>query len=176
MLRGERVTLRPFERADIPRLHELRANTELVMLANDQWDPRSLAALERQFEQMLAASEPAWFVIEVDGRVIGGANLHGQSRFEGVAEIGIFIYDPEYVGRGYGREAIALLLDWAFRVQNWRRIWLEALADNERAVRVYRACGFVQEGMLRQHAYSNGRYHDVILMGLMREEWEAARG
>jgi len=60
-------------------------------------------------------------------------------------------------------------------VQNFRRIWLITWADNERAVRCYRACGFVEEGRERQAEYVNGRYVDVLELGLLRDEWEAAR-
>ena len=48
-------------------------------------------------------------------------------------------------------------------------------ATNERAIRCYRACGFVEEGRLRQHDYSDGAYVDVVAMGILRDEWGAAR-
>jgi len=77
--------------------------------------------------------------------------------------------------QGYGWEAINLFLDWALRVQNFRRIWLGALATNERAIRCHAACGLVEEGRQRQHAYVNGEYIDEVLMGLLRSEWEARK-
>ncbi len=46
-------------------------------------------------------------------------------------------------------------------------------ADNERAIRCYKSCGFQEEGRQREHAWSNGRYVDNLLMGILREEWEA---
>ena len=52
-------------------------------------------------------------------------------------------------------------------------MWLEVHAENERAIRAYRACGFAEEGRLREHAWLAGRYVDVIQMGILREEWEA---
>src|SRR5215217_4673914 len=66
-------------------------------------------------------------------------------------ELGITIGDKECWGRGYGREAVKLLLDYVFRVRNLRRVWLEVNAANERAIRAYIACGFVEEGRMREY-------------------------
>jgi diamine N-acetyltransferase len=176
MLRGERVVLRTMERSDLPRLHELGANVELQMLGGSAWNPIPLAAFEKEFDKHVEDEDKAEFVIEVEGKVIGDIGLHHwRNRRAGTASMGVGIFDPEYIGKGYGREAIGLLLDWAFRIHNYHRVGLETLATNERAIRCYRACGFVEEGRLRQHDYSDGAYVDVVVMGILRDEWEAAR-
>ncbi|HJZ46088.1 MAG TPA: GNAT family protein [Roseiflexaceae bacterium] len=175
MLKGERVTLRAVERDDLKRLHELERNVELVLLGDGQWQPIPLAAFEKEFEKDLERGEKADFVIEADGVVVGRIALVHSNRRSGSAEFGIGIYDPEYVGKGYGREAISLLLDWAFQIQNYRRIWLKTSSENERAIRCYKAVGFVEEGRPRQQLYSNGRYVDSVLMGMLRSEWEVRR-
>jgi RimJ/RimL family protein N-acetyltransferase len=86
--------------------------------------------------------------------------------------LGITIGDKNYWGQGYGREAVSLLLGYAFRLRNMRRVYLSVNGTNERAIRAYRACGFVEEGRLRQHVWSNGQYIDLVYMGALREEWE----
>jgi RimJ/RimL family protein N-acetyltransferase len=176
MLQGERVILRAMERSDLPRWHELmNREVALVSLGYSPWQPLPLAALEQSFEKQLEADERSWFVIEIENKVVGHIGLKSWSwdRRTGSAEFGLSIYDPEYLGQGYGREALNLLLDWAFRIQNWRRIWCDTLGTNERAIRSYRACGFVEEGRLRQHDYHDGGYVDVVILGLLRTEWEA---
>jgi len=172
MLKGERVILRAVEREDLKRLHELEQNVGLVLLGDGQWQPVSLVKWEKEFDKQIDEEEHSRFVIEADGRVIGGCGLHHRNRRDGTAQFGIGIYDPDYVGQGYGRDAIGTLLGWAFRIQNYRRIWLETLAVNERAIRAYHAIGFVEEGRLRNHAFFDGRYVDVLQMGLLRAEWE----
>jgi diamine N-acetyltransferase len=97
------------------------------------------------------------------------------NRLEGHAQMAIKILDPRYVGQGYGREAIGLLLEWAFHLQNLRRIYLDVLSSNERAIRAYQACGFVIEGRMREHAHHRGTYQDLVMMGILRSEWNAAR-
>ncbi len=173
MLRGEKVILRAVEREDLKRLHQLEGDVELMLLGDGDWQPTPFAAAEKRFDKYLDSDEKNWFVIEVNGTVIGSIGLHRIERRDGTAQLGISIYDREYLSQGYGRDAINVLLDWAFRIRNYRRIWLDTLANNERAIRSYRACGFVEEGRLRRHFYHNGEYVDAVLMGILREEWDA---
>ena len=176
MLKGEKVILRAVEREDLKRMHELEGNIELVILGDGNWEPESYAAFEKNFEKHLSDEEKTRFVIEVEGVVIGGIGLHHSNRRESTSEFGIGIYDPAYVGKGYGVDAIRVLLRWAFRVQNYRRIWLTTAGDNPRAIRAYEKCGFVHEGRLREHFFSNGTYVDSVHMGMLRSEWEAQQG
>jgi diamine N-acetyltransferase len=176
MLRGKRVVLRAQEKEDLKRLHELYANVDLVLLGHGVWRPEPLAAWEKEFDKHLEERDKADFVIDVDGVVIGEIGLQSHmNRRAGVASMGVGIYDPEYVGKGYGRDAIMTLLDWSFRILNLRRVSLDTLATNERAIRAYRACGFVEEGRLREHEYVNGAYVDEVVMGVLRSEWEKAQ-
>ena len=176
MLRGEKVVLRPVEREDLKALHDLASNVELVMLGSSEWTPTPLATYEKEFDEHVKDEDKSEFVIEADGKIIGDIGLHRwKNRRAGTATLGVGISHPDYVGKGYGRDAINVLLDWAFRIQNFRRISLETMAINERAIHAYRACGFVEEGRLREHEYWNGKYVDVICMGILRTEWETRR-
>ena len=175
MLKGKNVTLRAVEREDLKRLHELNQNIDLVLLGDGEWDPQPLAGREKRYDNRVADEDKAWFVIEVAGTVIGDLNLHHRDRRSGVSAFGIGIYDPEYLGQGYGREAIGLMLDWAFHIQNYQKIWLDTWATNQRAIRCYQALGFVEEGRQRRHLFVNGEYVDVVIMGLLREEWQACK-
>lgn len=176
MLRGEKVILRAVEKDDLKRLHELERNVDLVLLGDGHWQPEPFVAFEKNYEKHLEREEKSWFVIEVDGVLIGTTALHHSNRRDGVSEFGIGIYDPDYVGKGHGRDAIQVLLRWAFRVQNYRRIWLNTTSNNVRAIRSYEACGFVHEGRLREHIFSDGGYVDMVQMGMLRSEWEARQG
>ncbi|KAB8141822.1 GNAT family N-acetyltransferase [Chloroflexia bacterium SDU3-3] len=175
MLKGKLVSLRPVEKDDLKALHALTRNVELIQYGNGNWEPESLARWEKSFEKHLEDKEPSFLAIEADGQIIGDCGLHHSHRRDSSTQFGIGIYHPEYVGRGYGREAIALLLDWAFYDQNWRRVYLEALAVNERALKAYRKIGFVEEGRLRQHTFFRGQYVDIVHMGMLRDEWTSLR-
>lgn len=176
MLRGKLVILRPVEREDLKKLQELERNVDLVLLGQGEWQPVPLAYWEKQYDKDADQRDGVnWFLIEADEKPIGTVGLHHIERRDGTAAVGISILDPDYLGRGYGRDALMLLLDWSFRIQNYRRIWLDTLGTNERAIRSYRACGFVEEGRWREHYYYNGAYVDGVSMGLLRSEWEARR-
>ncbi len=177
MLRGEKVILRPLEREDLKTLQALHAaNIDLVLLADGGWSPESLVSWEKQFDKGLEEEDVARFAIEADGKVIGSVGLHPwRNHRAGNVSLGIGIYDPQYLSKGYGRDAINVFLDWCFRIQNYRRVGLTVGANNERAIRTYRACGFVEEGRRRQHEYVNGQYVDEVIMSLLRGDWEAHR-
>ncbi len=82
---------------------------------------------------------------------------------------------PEHRGQGLGQDVLRVLLGYAFRSRNLRRVHLQALASNARALGAYRAVGFVEEGRLREHAWVEGAYDDVVLLAVLRSEWAAAQ-
>jgi len=173
MLKGDRVVLRAVERDDMKRFHELERNVDLVVLADGEWQPKPLAAFEKEFDKDIDRPELSFFAIEVGGTLIGSCGLHHSQRRNGSTEFGIGIYDPAYIGQGYGSDALRTLLRWAFEIQNWRRVHLRTLACNERAIRTYTKVGFVEEGRLRQQDFFGGRYVDEVVMGMLRSEWDA---
>ena len=172
MLKGERVLLRGVTREDLPRLWAFNNDVEVELAGGgDPPMPQSLARLEAEWEREAAKGgrDGATFAIEADGRCIG---ICGLSNFDDLAhtcELGITIGDKGYWGRGYGRDAVTILLDYAFRLRNFRKVWLRVWGNNERAIAAYRACGFVEEGRQRAQVYSDGAYTDLVLMGVLRD-------
>jgi RimJ/RimL family protein N-acetyltransferase len=178
MLQGDRVRLRSIAREDLRMLWELN-NDLAVELASggDPPFPQSLARLQAEFDQDAAKGgrDATRFVIEVDGKCIGSCALFNANTTNQTCELGIGIGDKDYWGKGHGRESIRLLLQYAFQYLNYRRVWLRVHGKNERAIRAYRASGFVEEGRQRAHVWSDGAYDDLVLMGVLREDWQAAR-
>jgi len=176
MLRGQKVILRALKREDLQRRFEFDNDVGYhTLLSSDPWEPRPLARLEAEFEERARKEEQDYtsFAIEADGQYIGHCILYDFNQLAQRCSLGIGIGDPAYQGRGYGRDALRVLLDYAFRLRNLRKVALTVSGDNERAIRSYRACGFIEEGRLRQHDWAAGQYIDVLCMGLLREEWEA---
>lgn len=178
MLKGDRLILRARERDDLPRIHTFFNDVEVEILGGgDPPRPQSRDQIQNAFEENNKVDKPnprilGDFVIEADGKCIGICMLWRHNPVAATAELGISIGDRDYWGRGYGREAIALLLDYGFRIRNLRRIYLSTSSSNERALRCYRACGFVEEGRLRQQNWSAGQYVDEVWMGILRDEYE----
>ena len=82
--------------------------------------------------------------------------------------------DKDYWGRGYGREATRLAVDYAFTMRNVRKVYLDVLANNPRAIAAYTKVGFVEEGRRRAHVWSGGAYVDLVLMGIFRPDERVA--
>jgi putative acetyltransferase len=107
-------------------------------------------------------------VAEVDGRVVGYGGIHvrdGKRRHS--AWLGIAVHD-DFHRRGVGRALMHALLDLADRWIGLVRVDLEADSGNERAIAMYRACGFVEEGRQTKAYFSDGGFTDSVLMARVR--------
>ncbi|WP_223292378.1 GNAT family N-acetyltransferase [Salipaludibacillus neizhouensis] len=86
-------------------------------------------------------------------------------------EILIMIGEKDYWGKGYGKEAFQLLLDYVFIELNLHRVGLKVFSFNEKAIRMYGKLDFQVEGKLRESLYRNGKWHNIYLMGLLKSEY-----
>lgn len=164
--------LRAVERDDLPFLHALRNDLETQALTSEQPPvPMSLAAMEAEFDRdMSAGSEaPIRFMIEVDGERVGRAVMYAIDRYSRNCRIGVTL-GRERRGVGLGSDVVRTLLDYAFRVLDMHKVGLESLASNEAALATWRSCGFVEEARLREHAWFDGRYDDIVHMAILRSE------
>lgn len=105
----------------------------------------------------------------IDAKVVGMGSLHRNRRPRNlhVADFGISVH-PEYQGQGVGKALLGALVEAADKWLNIRRIELEVYPDNERAIKLYQAFGFVEEGRKRMNAFRDGEYVDSIVMGRIR--------
>ncbi len=88
-------------------------------------------------------------------------------------ELGIIIGSIDHRGKGYGKEACTLLINFGFYQLNLRKIWLAVHENNIVAIKLYAKLGFVIEGIQRKHVFKHGKYYDKYLMGIFNEEWTA---
>jgi RimJ/RimL family protein N-acetyltransferase len=178
-LAGEKVILRGFEREDIRMMWEAAQSADGRGELLRDWlkPPRSLEEMEREFESK-AADPPAGmieFIIQADGRVVGDLDLFQIEDRNRCAMVGIGIWRVEDRGKGYGYDALRTVVRWAFDHLNLHRIELSCDPQNAPARRIYEKCGFVVEGTRRRRHYERGDYHDELIMGLLREEFEPQR-
>lgn len=176
MLKGQKVLLRAMTRADLERLCQFNNDIEVELAGGgDPPLPQSLARLQAEYEAKVSQGgrEGTSFAIEADGLFIGGCALFNFDHVARRCELGITIGDKNYWGRGYGADAVRLLLAYAFRHHNVYRVYLSVNSNNTRAIGAYGRCGFVEEGRLRSHVWSNGEYIDLVQMGILRDEWLA---
>lgn len=110
-------------------------------------------------------------MVEYEGRLLGQVRLDGLDAHDARARLAVGLYDPAKLGMGLGREAIRLVLAHAFGPLELHRVNLRVVADNVRAIRCYRACGFVEEGREREPALVGGERHDDVMMGVLAREF-----
>ena len=84
-----------------------------------------------------------------------------------VGELAILIGEKQLHGRGYGADAIRTLCRFGFEEMNLHKIKATVFAFNEKALRCYEKCGFIREGLLKEEIFREGKYHDVVIMGLI---------
>jgi RimJ/RimL family protein N-acetyltransferase len=180
MIEGDRVRLRTIERGDLQTLHGWLNDEPLMTWARFSPDHMvSVSALEKEYERELAGEEHerTTYVIEerASGKAIGWCVMRTWDRKHVNTNVGVGLGEKEFWGKGYGTEAMNLLLTIAFDHQRWHRAELWTLAENERAVRSFEKCGFRTEGREREAAYYNGAYHDILLMAQLKSEWDARK-
>jgi len=98
--------------------------------------------------------------------------IHGIDWIHRYGTTGSLIGEKEYWGKGLGTDAKMHLLDHAFNTMNLHRICSNVFEWNERSLRYNLKCGYKIEGSRRQHLFRNGKYWDLIELGLLREDWE----
>lgn len=181
MIYGERIRFRAPERSDLPMFVRWISEPE-VRRGVDLYRPYSLANEEGWFEAMLKRPmEEQPFVIEVRHNgsegdetwtPIGNTSLFGIDWHCRSAEFGIMVGEKRYWDQGYGTEAVRLIVKYGFKTLNMHRIWLRVYETNPRAIRAYEKAGFKLEGRYRQGKYQEGAYVDVLLMSILRPEWQ----
>ena len=175
VLRGEKISLRPIADADTDAI--VRWRNSPAVRAN--FLDRRLFTPEthrRWLESRVRTGEVAQFVAtRLDtGEDVGSAYLRDIDRDNGRAEYGVFLGEESARGLGFGSEACRLLCRYAFEALGLRRVFLRVLADNAGAIRSYEKAGFRREGLLREHVVLDGAPRDLVLMGLLASEFDAA--
>jgi RimJ/RimL family protein N-acetyltransferase len=112
---------------------------------------------------------------KTDGALVGFVYLNNIDWFARNAEFGMLIGERDRQGKGLARETLELVATYAFGTLNLHKVYLRVVAFNKRALNLYRTFGFAEEGIQRQQAFLRERYHDVVLMGLLRREFERKR-
>ncbi len=173
MYTGKLVQLRAYETKDIEAAKNYINDPELKhYLMPGVPFPMTLSDETKFIEGISAFKDNYSFAIDtLEGHYIGGCGLNNVDWKNRVAMVGIFIGDKDYWGKGYGSDAMTVLIDFIFNEMNLNRIMLNVYGFNERAIKSYEKCGFAKEGVLRQALFKGGQYHDEVIMSILREEY-----
>ena len=173
LLKGEKVGIGPLMKEDAKRLFELVNNLEITQyLSNGLF--RRIATLEGEEKFIEDAYKGKWTfaVVELEKmKLIGLVELRPEEIDAVNAELAVAIFAKDYLGKGYGSEAIILALDYGFNVLGFSNIWLKVFEFNKRAIRAYEKIGFKFVGRIRRARFRAGRFWDVLIYDMLAEEF-----
>ncbi|MBO0807077.1 MAG: GNAT family N-acetyltransferase [Actinobacteria bacterium] len=178
ILTGERVRLRGVREDDLPALTKWEMDPgRMATLSNWVVPPSEAAAKERIAKFSANQQDDVGFAIETLGDppvLIGNLGLWGTRPKDRCASLGIAL-GREHIGRGYGTDAMRVIVGYGFREMGLHRIQLNVAPFNSGGIRAYQKAGFVEEGRRRESVLHDGRWYDEVLMSILDHEWAARR-
>lgn len=168
MLKGNKINLDLVEKADLPLMKQWANDVEFVG-EFEPFDQATLDDLERQHE---GKGEGQWYFVETKDGTKVGYIAHFKSK--GCVGIGYMLVKDER-GKGYGTEAVQMMVDYLFLHKDIVRIQAETHPDNKASQRILEKAGFSFEGHIRRSFFSRGVYRDTAMYSILREEWKGPR-
>jgi RimJ/RimL family protein N-acetyltransferase len=173
---SERIRLRPMKLEDAKFwLAEDTDSQALCFLNYGMVLPNSVQSAElfaERYANFNNSLERIMFSIEtLADELVGGINIHSMNQKNGTFETGTRIYRP-HRGNGFGLEAKRMILRYAFHEIRYQKYNIKCLETNEPMIQHAKRLGCTQEGRIRRHIYTNGRFYDELIFGLTREEFD----
>ncbi len=171
-LENENIYLTAIENEDdILKMYYWINNKELVNF-NSSFFPVHFKNHIEWFENIRKDKSTVLFGIrkKKDNELIGTCQLHSINSIHRKAELQIRL-QFESSSKGYGKEVLKILIDYGFNDLNLNKIYLNVYETNSRAISLYEKMGFQKEGALREEIFLNGKYIDVYVMSILKNEW-----
>lgn len=178
MWRGEKIELAEIKREYVPKYVEWFNDWEMVQYLMPGIPLPMTLEEETQWYDSRGKNKDKSIIFAIlalpDKNLIGNVGLHDLDFKNRRAAFGISIGDKAYWGKGYGTDATRTIVKYGFEQLGLNRIELEVYDFNPRAIRAYEKAGFQRDGIRRQALYRNGGFHDIYVMSILREEWQAS--
>lgn len=173
MYYGDKVCLRAYREDDIAKATNFVNDKELKkFLVTTIPFPITIWEEESWVKSQISNNNGTYnFAIDdiKSNKYIGGCGIHSVDWLSRVATVGIMIGDKEYWGKGYGTDAMKVLIKFLFDDMNINKIRLSTFSFNERAIKSYKKCGFEIEGVLKEEIFKDGKYYDDIIMSIFNK-------
>ncbi|MEI3604406.1 GNAT family protein [Pseudogracilibacillus sp. SE30717A] len=175
VIKGSKLLLRPPKESDVTDYLNVEVNKELVrMYGGDTTNLSSKTMLDAiHFIEAIQSNKLEWCV-EFEGRCVGQARLSVNEE-DNRARYAVGLFDPSIWGKGLGTEVTQLVLHYAFTELNLHRVDLRVLQYNKRAIKCYKKCGFIQEGIEREGAFINRKYETDVFMSILDREYHSIK-
>ena len=168
------IHLRELSKTDLPLINSWRNDHAVIDLVGNNFLYIAKEVDENWYENYLQNRQQNKRLTIVDTAkdlAIGTIQLTNIHQINKSAEYSIMIGDKDYWGQGAGLAATKEILNHGFNDLNLNRIYLTVLVENTRAIKLYVKAGFSEEGREREAIFKNGRFHDLILMAVLRKDF-----
>lgn len=174
LFESARLKLRKITKEDTELYHKWRNDLEVMHSTSPALDVYPIKATEDFVAYAILKSDTSKGYMMVDKQreiSIGIVSLINMDYKNRNAECIIDIGEKAYWGKGYGAEGMKLLMDYAFFELNLHRVSLRVFSFNERAIHLYQKLGFEAEGKSREALFRDGKWFDIIQMGILQKEY-----
>ena len=175
MLESRRLTLKPIGEDDVEHIMTWVNNPNVIgNIATLSGKPFTRKQELAYIKRMQDSPDDQVFSIWDEDKYVGQTGIHQIYQRSRTGRIAIVIADINQMGKGYGSEALKVMLDYAFSPNGLglHKIWLIVFEGNERSLRTYERIGFIREGVLREEYYHEGQYHNMVRMSILASEWK----
>ena len=163
------MLLRKLELNDAPLMYEWMTASDVNKYF--RFDPNKVTIQTcKDFIKNSFTDKDKTYAIDIDGEYIGSISLKDINQNDRNAEFAISLRS-KYRGHGFGQEAIKLLLKIAFDELDLNKVYLNVLADNNRAIALYQSVGFEYEGELKKHIFINGEFKNLKLFAIWKDSY-----
>lgn len=172
MIDGKNIRLRSLTKKDLAKTFKWHNDLELKNLTLSHPFPVTDSQEEEWINSIIKdkSNKTIYFGIEDKSRkiLIGIIFLSRINFIHQTSWLGVFIGDKNSRGKGYGKEAVKMIVDYAFNNLNLRKVSLEVVKTNKAAIAVYKKLGFVIEGEMKKQVYVSSLYLDLIIMAVCK--------
>ena len=171
---GDNIYLSPISLDDIEEYAQM-VNDIKVSVGLGYLSYTNIIDFESEKEFLISVKKEKMFAVRLleNDELLGNVGFKSIGEIHRTAEMGIMLGNPKYQRKGYGMEAINLLLDYGFSFLNLRNISLNVFEYNEIAYNLYKKIGFKEAGRLRKAVEILGKTYDVIIMDMLKEEFQS---
>lgn len=176
MLKGKNIILRPLRKTDIIKTMIWRNDIEIIKMAQLIRFPKTEELESTWYDHALndKSNRNLYFGIDeiVTGEFVGIIQITDIDWVSGTGVWGYIIGDKDKRGKGYSKEAPMLLFDYAFNFLNLRKIFGYPVNFNQATLKMHEKIGnFKTEGCLKNHVFYDGKYHDVLILSIFKEDF-----
>lgn len=165
------IVFRKINECDLETIRKWRMLPEVTKYMYT--DPKlTQKSQERWYRKISADPTCAYWIIQVDGIDIGLIYLTNIDKTNRRANWAYYIAESSLKGRGLGTQLELNILYYVFDVLNLNKLCCEVFTWNERVISIHEHFGSKIEGRRRSHIYKDGQFHNIVEMGILKDEWE----